>query len=133
MPRMPPWRFKLLYDSECPICTREATWLARRSKNSALILEDIAAPDFDPARYGLTQSQLMGVLHGVYPDGRIVNRMAALREAYRAAGLGWAVAPTEWPLLSNLFDWGYTLFARNRVRIGSFLGRKCESGKCSVK
>jgi predicted DCC family thiol-disulfide oxidoreductase YuxK len=130
---MVPWRFKLLYDSDCPFCVREAKWLARRSKDGTLVLEDIAAPDFDAARYGLTQARLMGVLHGVFPDGRVVNRMAAFRAAYRTAGLGWAVAPTEWPVVRSLFDWGYMLFARNRVRIGMLLGRKCAHGKCSLK
>ena len=83
------WRFKLLYDGECPICVRETRWLVARSKDGALAVEDISQPRFDASHYGVSQRELMDVLHGVFPDGTLVNRVAALREAYRAAGLGW--------------------------------------------
>ena len=63
------------------MCRREATWLERRSKNGALVLEDISAPGFDAARFGKAQAELMGVMHGVFPDGRIVTKVAAFREA----------------------------------------------------
>jgi len=127
-----PWRFKLLYDGECPICVRETRWLAARSRDGALALEDISKPNFDAAQYGVSRAELMNVLHGVFPDGRMVNRVAAVREAYRAVGLGWMVAPSEWPVLSWFFDIGYALFARYRVQIGTLLGRGCEQGTCAV-
>jgi hypothetical protein len=46
----------------------------------------------------------MGVMHGVFPDGRIVRKVEAFRQAYRAVGLGWLLAPTGWPLLRQVFD-----------------------------
>ncbi|MCC6124491.1 MAG: DUF393 domain-containing protein [Pirellulales bacterium] len=124
--------FKLLYDGECPFCRREVEFLKRRDRKNNLILEDIAAVGFDPARYGLTQDEAMGVLHGVLPDGRIVSRLDAIRHAYRAAGLGWLVAPTGLPGVSWALDRLYGVFARNRVRWGTLFGRRCESGKCAV-
>ena len=45
--------------------------------------------------------------------------------------LGWLLAPTGWPGLRWLSDRGYEWFARNRLAIGKWFGRKCESGKCS--
>ena len=128
-----PWRFKLLYDGECPICVRETRWLVARSKDGALALEDISRPNFDASKYGVSQRELMDVLHGIFPDGRLVNRVAALREAYRAAGLGWMLAPSEWPVLRWFFDWGYSIFARYRIEMGSILGRRCSNGTCTVK
>ena len=80
------WRFKLLYDGQCPMCRREANWLMRRNRAGQLAFEDISTPDFDASRYGLTQAQVMGVMHGVFPDGRIVTKVAAFREAYRQVG-----------------------------------------------
>ena len=127
------WRFKLLYDGECPICVGEATWLARRSKAGGLALEDISAPEFDAAKYGVSAAELMRALHGVYPDGKIVSGVPAFREAYRVAGLGWVFAASEWPLFGWCFRTGYAIFARHRIRIGMMLGRKCESGACGVK
>jgi predicted DCC family thiol-disulfide oxidoreductase YuxK len=98
-----------------------------------LALEDISAPGFDASRYGLTQTEVMGVMHGVYPDGRIVRKVAAFRAAYRAVGLGWLLAPTAWPGLRWVADRFYEWFARHRVAIGSwFGGPACASGTCAV-
>jgi predicted DCC family thiol-disulfide oxidoreductase YuxK len=129
---MSQWRFKLLYDGECPLCQREARWLQRRNRHGYLAFEDICSPGFDPALYHTTREKLMGVIHGVYPDGRVVRKLAVFREAYRAIGLGWLLAPTGWPGLRWISDRGYELFARYRMPIGRLLGRKCDSGGCDV-
>ena len=130
----PDWQFKLLYDGLCPMCRREAMWLRSRSRDGRLAFEDISTPDFDAARFGKTQAELMGVMHGVFPDGRIVTKVAAFREAYRAVGLGWLLAPTAWPGVRVLANWGYEWFARNRIAIGKFFGAKdCPDGRCEVK
>ena len=124
------WRFKLLYDGECPLCLREARFLARRNCNGRLAFEDITAPGFDALVYGTTREELMGVIHGVFPDGRLIQRVSVFREAYRAVGLGWVLAPTAWPGLHWLADLGYEWFARNRMAIGKLFGRPCDSETC---
>jgi predicted DCC family thiol-disulfide oxidoreductase YuxK len=126
-------RLKLLYDGDCPICRREAEWLARRDRNDRLALENIAAVGFDPGRYGLTWEEVNGSLHGILPDGRVVRRVEAVRQAYRAVGLGWLVAPLRLPIVRGLADRAYGLFARNRTRLGSLWGRKCPDGACKRK
>ncbi len=126
------WRFKLLYDGDCPLCRREAAFLQRRNRQGWLAFENIAAPGFDATAYGTTQEALMGVIHGVFPDGRLVRKMAVFREAYRAIGLGWLLAPTAWPGLRWLADRGYEWFARNRMAIGKIMGRACETGTCAL-
>lgn len=127
------WEFKLLYDGQCPFCRREAQWLQRRDRHGRLAFEDIAAPGFDATRYGVTQAQVMGVMHGVFPDGRIVRKVAAFREAYRVVGLGWLLAPTGWPGLRWVADRFYEWFARNRMTFGRWFGGPgCGSGSCAV-
>ena len=126
------WRFKILFDGECPLCRREARFLARFNRNGWLALEDITSPGFDPSVYGTTREELMGVIHGVFPDGRLLQRVAVFREAYRVVGLGWVLAPTGWPGLRWLADRGYKWFARNRTAIGKLFGRHCDSEVCVV-
>lgn len=127
------WEFKLLYDGQCPFCRREVQWLLRRDRHARLAVEDISLPDFNAAKYGVTQAEVMGVMHGVFPDGRIVRRVAAFREAYRLVGLGWLIAPTGWPGLRWVADRFYEWFARNRVVIGRYFnGPACESGNCAT-
>jgi predicted DCC family thiol-disulfide oxidoreductase YuxK len=124
------WQLKLLYDGECPFCRREAWWLKRRDRKGHLLLEDINDPAFDPGKYGLTRDEVMGVLHGVLPDGRIVRRVEAIREAYRTIGLGWLVAPTAWPGVRWVADKCYGVFARNRLALGRMFGRGACEGTC---
>ncbi|MBL8730335.1 MAG: DUF393 domain-containing protein [Planctomycetes bacterium] len=123
--------FTLLYDSECPFCRLEVEWLQRRDRRGLLRAVDIAQPDFDAARYGLTRERVHARLHGVLADGTVVEGMPAIRAAWRAAGLGWVMAPTGWPVLRWLCDLGYVIFARYRVPLGRWFGRRC-GDRCSV-
>ncbi|MEP6664278.1 MAG: DUF393 domain-containing protein [Verrucomicrobiota bacterium] len=129
---MSQWKFKLLYDGDCPFCVREVRWLRRRNHLGHLAFENVSSPDFDPARFNLTRETLLGVIHGVYPDGTIVNRMEVFREAYFQVGLSWLIAPTRWPILRSVFNVLYSLFARYRVPLGKLFGRSCPSNACGL-
>lgn len=126
------WRFKVLFDGECPLCRVEARWLNYWNRAGRLAIEDITAPGFDPSRYGSTLPELMGTLHGVFPDGRKTLGVETFRQAYRAVGLGWVLAPTGWPVLRPVFDHLYVLFARHRLRLGGLFGRPCADGRCAL-
>ena len=129
---MSEWRFKLLYDGQCPFCRLEVRWLQRRDKRGRLVFEDISTPEFDASLYGLTREDVMGVMHGVFPDGRIVSKIEVFRQAYHAVGLGWLVGPIGWPVLRWFFDVLYALFARYRVSLGRIFGRVCDTDTCDV-
>lgn len=124
------WRFKILYDGECPFCLREVRWLQRRNRFGHLAFEDVASSSFDPSTVGVSREELLGVIHGLFPNGRMVKRMEVFRQAYRAVGLGWLIAPTGWPGLRWVFDGLYSLFARYRVRLGRWFGRSCAPAGC---
>lgn len=126
------WEVKLLFDGQCPLCKREVELLQRLNRKGKLALEDIAGQGFDAARYGLTFEQVMGHIHAVLPDGRVVTGMEAFRRAYSAVGLSLLLAPTGWPGLRTVFDRGYDWFAKNRLRL---TGRShtCENDRCAVK
>ncbi|MDZ4830431.1 MAG: DUF393 domain-containing protein [Phycisphaerae bacterium] len=123
----------IFYDSECPFCVREVEWLARRAGASSLQPVDVASSEFDPRPYGRTVEEFMARIHGLDEHGELIEGMDVFRAAYRAAGLGWLIAPTAWPLLRPLCNLGYRVFARYRVRLGRLFGRKCESGQCDVR
>ena len=123
---------RLLYDGDCPFCRREVHWLQKQDRRGHLVVEDIAAIGFDPAKYGLSIEQVQGSLHAIRPDGTVVSAMDAIRAAYEAVGLGWLVAPTRLPGARRVCDAAYRLFARNRVRWGNLLGRGCKRD-CSTR
>jgi predicted DCC family thiol-disulfide oxidoreductase YuxK len=112
----PGWELQILYDGDCPLCSREIAILRRLDRKRRLSMVDIAAPGFDPSRYNLDRPAVMGRIHAALPDGWVVEGMEVFRRAYGAVGLGWLLAPSRWPGLRRLFDAGYRVFARNRLR-----------------
>lgn len=127
-----PWRIRVLYDGDCPLCSREIRFLERRDRGRGRIqLEDIAESSFDASTYGLEAGDLMACIHGVLPDGTLVEGVEVFRRAYAAVGLGWLVAPTRWPGLRGLADLAYRIFARNRLQ---WTGRatSCDEGQCQT-
>jgi predicted DCC family thiol-disulfide oxidoreductase YuxK len=127
-----PPSFTLLYDSDCPFCRREVEWLKRRDRHDRLAVVDIAAEGFDSATFGLTPDEVVAELHGVLPDGRVTRGMESMRRAWDAVGLGFLMAPTGWPILRTLCDFGYRIFARYRVPLGRLFGRRCDDQRCAV-
>jgi predicted DCC family thiol-disulfide oxidoreductase YuxK len=122
----------ILYDGDCPLCSREIQllrWLDRGRRQIGFV--DIAAPDFDAGVYGLDAGAAMDRIHGVLPGGTIIEGVEVFRRAYAAVGLGWLLAPTAWPGLRRMADSAYASFARNRLR---WTGRSggCTGGRCSA-
>jgi len=93
---------------------------------------DISSPAFDPTPYGRSYETLMARIHGVLPDGRLVEGVEVFRRAYAAVGRGWWLGWTRLPGLRMLADAGYRWFARNRLR---WTGREeaCPGETCAVE
>ena len=123
---------RLLYDGSCPFYRREVHRLRKRDRHGHLVVEDVAAIGFDPARYGLSVEQVQGSLHAIRPDGTIVARLDAVLAAYEAIGVAWRVAPPRLAGLRGACSAAYRLFARSRIRWGKLLGRGC-AGDCRTR
>ncbi len=119
----------VLFDGDCPLCVREIDMLRRRNARGRLGLVDIADVDFRASDYGVAHATLMARIHGVLPDGTLIEGVEVFRRAYAAVGLGWLLAPTAWPGLRRVADAAYRWFARNRLRL---TGRQdaCPEDRC---
>ena len=119
-------RLTLFFDGLCPVCAREMAFLRRRDRAGRLAFVDIAEPAFDPRKWGLSLPDLVGRMHAVDVDGRVIDGPEVFRRAYAAVGLGWLMSWTAWPGLRTLADVGYRLFARIRPRLSRFeCGDRC--------
>lgn len=122
----PAWSIRVLFDGECPLCAREINWLRRLDRRGAISFVDIADPTFEPSAFGVSHEHLMARIHGQLPDGSLIEGVEVLRRLYEAVGLTWLVAPTRWPGVAALVDWGYRVFARHRLRLTG----RCSSDRC---
>ncbi|TVP65534.1 MAG: DUF393 domain-containing protein [Leptolyngbya sp. LCM1.Bin17] len=114
-----PWRIKLLYDGDCPLCMREVNFLRQKDQGRGLVaFTDIADEAYDPAENGgVDFATAMGRIHAVLPDDTVINNVEVFRQVYDVLGMGWIYAPTRWPILGPLVDWLYGLWADWRLAL----------------
>lgn len=142
--------FTILIDGKCALCRREARFMQGLDAGQGkLRILDITAPDFDPAMFRTGMAELMGQIHGVTPDGRLITGMQVFRETYRALAFGGSLRSkfvsaamniTGWPLVCPVADAFYRWFARNRLKISAqaakVLGDEpqivCEGDRCKM-
>jgi len=124
----PTWQIRILFDADCPLCAREGRYLERLDDGRGRIqLEDLSSPDFDAAKYGLDQATVEARIHGVLPDGTIVEGVEVFSRAYSAVGVSWVATLSEWRGIRWLLDRLYLVFAKNRLRITGRAPKQCKT------
>lgn len=103
-------------DNQCRVCRREVAWLRKLDRHNRIRFTDISAPDFEPPTPGHSYEVLMAEIHGLTVEGEWLIGVEVFRRMYAACGFGIVVWPTRLPGISNAMDWGYRIFARNRVK-----------------
>jgi predicted DCC family thiol-disulfide oxidoreductase YuxK len=122
------WQVEVFFDGDCPLCVREIKllrWLDRRHR---IQFTDIASADFSVQDYRWTMEEFMSEIRGRLPDGLWIDGVEVFRRLYAAVGFGPLVSLTRLPLLSHSLDWGYRVFAKNRLRLTG----RCSDDGCRV-
>ena len=123
------WQVEIFYDADCPLCVREIAMLRWMDRRDRVRFTDIAADEFNPSQFGKTQQQFMDEIQGRLPDGTWIIGVEVFRRVYSAVGFGILVWPTRLPLVRNLLDWVYKIFARNRLRLTG----RCNQQSCGTQ
>jgi predicted DCC family thiol-disulfide oxidoreductase YuxK len=120
----------VFFDGECPLCQREIGLLRKLDRRGRIRFTDIAADGFGANAIGIPHEELLAEIHGRTPDGQWVRGVEVFRQLYSALGIGLSplVALSRLPGVAHVLDWGYGVFARNRLK---WTGR-CETGRCGV-
>lgn len=105
------------YDGDCRLCLREVNWIRRLDREGRILFTDIADPQFDAAELGKRHDELMAEMHARLPNGEWITSVEVFRRLYAAVGFGWLVWPTRLPVVSQLLDVAYRLFAKNRLKL----------------
>jgi len=123
---VPSWQFRVFFDADCPLCSKEIALIRRMDRGRGRVdLVDLSAKDFDATEYGLDQSEIEARIHGMYPDGRVIEGVDVFVEIYSALGWGWLTAPAHWPGFRTLLDLAYVWFAKNRLRLTGRAPKMC--------
>jgi len=91
-------------------------------------LEDLSSVEFDPKKYGLNQAMVEARIHGILPDGTVVEGVEVFSRAYSAVGVTWISTLSEWRGARWLLDRLYLVFAKYRLRITGRAPKRCEIG-----
>lgn len=124
-----PIEIEVFFDGGCPLCLREINFLKRRDRHGKIKFTDIDAPSFRPEICGKTYDELMARIYGRLPDGTWITGVEVFRRLYSAVGFGPLVMLTRLPVISQIMDLGYHVFAKNRLRLTG----RCTAQSCSVK
>ena len=124
---------EVFFDGECPLCMREIKLLRWLDRKHRIRFTDIAVADFQPAKFGKTSAEFMDEIHGRLPGengnpGQWIIGVEVFRQLYAAVGFAWFVWPTRLPLISHALDFGYRIFAKNRLRLTG----RCTTETCDV-
>ncbi len=123
------WQIEVFYDGDCPLCLREVKLLRWMDRRQRIRFTDIAAADFVAADYGKSLSEFMEQIQGRLPSGQWLVGVEVFRRLYAAIGFGPLVWIPRLPLLSQLCDIGYRVFAKNRLRLtGRCVKEECKTG-----
>lgn len=122
------WDIEVFYDGKCPLCTREIKFLKQRDKQKRIRFTDIEAADFSAERYGKTKAQFLETIHGRLPDGQFITGIEVFGRLYRA--IGWSIPSIVigLPLIRNLLQGAYAVFARHRLKLTGRCSDTCKSG-----
>lgn len=119
---------EVFFDADCPLCRREVDMIRWFDRKKRLKFTDISASDFDASRYARTLDDFMDQIYGRLPDGTWVRGVETFRRIYAAIGLRWLMPVTRLPGVSHGLEWGYRVFAKNRLRLTG----RCRDGACVV-
>ncbi|XP_043703374.1 uncharacterized protein At5g50100, chloroplastic isoform X2 [Telopea speciosissima] len=114
-----PWKIKMLYDGDCPLCMREVNMLKERNKlYQAIKFVDIGSDEYSPEdNQGLDYRTAMGRIHAILSDGTVVTDVEAFRRLYEEVGLGWIYAITKYKPIAIMADVIYGVWAKYRLQI----------------
>lgn len=123
-----PYVIEMFYDGGCPLCVRETNLWRRWDQQHQIRFTNIDAPDFQAIDYGKTQDEFMAQMHGRLVDGTWVRGVEVFRRLYSIIGWKMLVAVSRWPIISQLLDLGYAVYAKNRLRLTG----RCTADGCSI-
>jgi predicted DCC family thiol-disulfide oxidoreductase YuxK len=96
----------------------EVDFLKKRDIENRIRFTDISSPDYNPSEHGNVKfEEGMRKIRAVLPDKRVVTGVEVFRQTYKSIGLGWIFEITNLPIIGQVADILYDIWAENRLRL----------------
>ena len=124
--RLFPEEVNIIYDSKCNVCKLEIDFLAKRDAEKINVgapklkmtdLESETYDENDPANGGVSYRKGLAAIHAVTAEGKVVTGVPVFALAYEQVNLGWLFKITTWPIMKNIVEVGYKVFAKYRTNL----------------
>jgi predicted DCC family thiol-disulfide oxidoreductase YuxK len=79
-------------------------------------LED-AYDENDPANGGVSYKEGMKAIHAITAEGKVIKGVPVFLMAYEQVNLGWLFRVTTWPVVKQIVEMGYIIFAKYRTNL----------------
>ncbi len=97
---------KVYYDESCYVCSLEINTIRKRGEACGIEFVDISSPDFNLGADDHFSSEMIGEFDGCETVG-----IETFRKMYEKMGFRRAVAFSRLPVIKQIFDAGYYVFA----------------------
>lgn len=124
----------MLYDGRCVMCQQSQRAVRRLDWRSKVETLDLHHPTVIERYPQLDKTALMGAIHTITPDGRVLVGFFAMRYLTHFLPLMWPVLPLLYlPGMKWVGPALYGWIARRRYAINTFFGVElCEDGVCKL-
>jgi len=103
----------MVYDGECPLCSREVHLLQSRSPDAKVQYVDIATKDYQPEKFqNLSYQQTMEQLYVLSAKGDVLKGVDAFFTLYSKTGWKGLAMALKALLFQQILQALYQLFAR---------------------
>jgi predicted DCC family thiol-disulfide oxidoreductase YuxK len=124
----------IYYDGLCILCSREIDVFRALVRDGSLAYVDISLPDFDPAAHGVDPVSVNRHMHvRDEQTGRMLVGADALAGMWECVpGFRWLAWLSRLPMLRQISDVGYEVFAWVRPKLPKRRRPACDTGRCAV-
>ncbi|MBS9778561.1 MAG: DUF393 domain-containing protein [Gammaproteobacteria bacterium] len=129
--------YTIFYDANCKLCSHEISLIMKRNENNNLIAAPLDDHIEEMKKHNITREAAMELLHIVSDDGRVFIGMDSVRLMYRQCGWRWQATALELPIIRQLSNVGYRIFAKYRYLMPRTLFHKdkapiCDDDSCNL-
>lgn len=126
-------KLTIFYDGQCPLCLAEMRQLQASDHAGRLRFVNLSACDFSQRYPHIDPLKANRVLHGQLDSGELLTGLDVTHRAWSMVGRHRWIAILRWPLIRQLADRVYLLFARYRHTISYVVTRKPRCASCTLE